>query len=309
MAYNLAHMHNMKNLPTELLRTFVTVVDRGGFTQAGMILGRTQPAISLQIKRLEELVEAPLMQRDKHLQITEQGETLLSFARQILTLNDAAFTRIHRQQVSGQVRLGIPNDFEVSYLPSLLSQFTAAYPDVSLEVNCELSEKLLRDFEQGHYDLVLATTTQNLNPDSGNDHYANTYIEPIVWVSNGHDIPDPEQHINLVLYPQGCGYRQRMVSQLNKANKAWRVAYSSSSLLGITAAIQAGLGVSAMAASTVPEALTAHTKLAGYPDLGNIQIIFQSDPDTTNPACLRLQEHLHANLPTVSLTNTHTQAN
>ena len=293
----------MKNLPTELLRTFVTVIDRGGFTQAGLILGRTQPAISLQVKRLEELVDAPLLHRDKHLQVTEQGEILLGFARQMLALNDAAFTRIHKQQVSGQVRLGIPNDFEVSYLPSLLSQFTASYPDVSLEVNCELSEKLLRDFDQGHYDLVLATSTQNLDPDTqaAVDIKGRTFVEPIVWVSNGYDIPDPEQGINLVLYPQSCSYRQRIVSRLNQANQAWHVAYSSSSLLGITAAIQAGLGVSAMATSTVPESLTAHTSLPGYPNLGDIQIIFQSDPSTENPACLRLQEYLQANLPTMSL--------
>ena len=292
----------MKNLPTELLRTFVTVIDRGGFAQAGLILGRTQPAISLQVKRLEELVDVPLLHRDKHLQVTEQGEILLGFARQMLALNDAAFTRIHKQQVSGQVRLGIPNDFEVSYLPSLLSQFTASYPDVSLQVNCELSEKLLRDFDQGHYDLVLATSTQNLDTqDQSNLSNTSTFVEPIVWVSNGYDIPDPVQGINLVLYPQGCSYRQRIASRLNQVNQEWHVAYSSSSLLGITAAIQAGLGVSAMAASTVPESLTAHTSLPGYPSLGDIQIIFQSDPSTDNPACLRLQEYLQANLPTMSL--------
>ncbi|MDP6969763.1 MAG: LysR substrate-binding domain-containing protein [Gammaproteobacteria bacterium] len=293
----------MKNIPTELLRTFVTVIDRGGFTQAGQILGRTQPAISLQIKRLEELVDAPLLHRDKHLQVTEQGEMLLHFARQMLTLNDAAFTRIHKQQVSGQVRLGIPNDFEVSYLPSLLSQFTSAYPEVSLEVNCELSEKLLRDYDQGHYDLVLATATHNMDSDKLSSTTANIFVEPIVWVSNGHDIPDPEQAVPLVVYPQGCGYRQRIVSQLNQHNREWRVAYSSSSLLGITAAIQAGLGISAMAASTVPETLAAHSHLSGYPELGNMHIIFQSDPSNTSPACLRLKQHLQANLPTMPATS------
>ncbi len=106
----------MKNLPTDLLRTFVTVVDQGGFTHAGHLLGRSQPAISLQIKRLEELAQCQLMQREANLQLTEQGEILLGFARQIISLNDAALTRLTRNQVSGEVRLGIPSDFEVSFL-------------------------------------------------------------------------------------------------------------------------------------------------------------------------------------------------
>ena len=101
----------MKNIPTELLRTFVTIVNLGGFTQAGDVLGRSQPAISLQVKRLEELLNCRLFQRNNGLQVTEDGEILLDFAQRILDLNDTAVARLSKSQVSGQVRLGIPNDF------------------------------------------------------------------------------------------------------------------------------------------------------------------------------------------------------
>ena len=113
----------MKNIPTELLRTFTTIVDLGGFTLAGALLGRSQPAISLQVKRLEGLLGITVFQRNNGLQVTEEGEVLLGFARRMLDINDSAVTRLAKSRISGQVRLGIPNDFEVSFLPRLLSQF------------------------------------------------------------------------------------------------------------------------------------------------------------------------------------------
>lgn len=281
----------MKNIPTDLLRTFVTVIDNGGFTAAGLILGRTQPAISLQIKRLEDMLDTNLLQRDNNMLVTEQGAILLSYARQMLAMNDAAITRLQSQQVSGKVRLGIPADFEISYLPRLLSQFSASYPDVALEINCDISDKLQHDFQQGHYDLALATYTE-----SDSHKHSTSFSEAIAWVSNGYDIPEAGSVVNLVTYPHGCRYRQRMTTLLNEAGITWRIAYSSSSLLGITAAIQAGLGVSAMAASTVPDQLVKHLHLDNCPDLGNIDAVFLLDPHTASPACLRLQEHLQQHL-------------
>ena len=109
----------MKNIPTELLRTFTTIVDLGGFTLAGALLGRSQPAISLQVKRLEELLGITVFQRNNGLQVTEEGEVLLDFARRMLDINDSAVTRLAKSPISGQVRLGIPSDFEVSFLPRL----------------------------------------------------------------------------------------------------------------------------------------------------------------------------------------------
>jgi DNA-binding transcriptional LysR family regulator len=110
----------MKNIPTELLRTFTTIVDLGGFTLAGALLGRSQPAISLQVKRLEELLDITVFERNNGLKVTEEGEVLLGFARRMLDINDSAVTRLAKSRISGQVRLGIPNDFEVSFLPRLL---------------------------------------------------------------------------------------------------------------------------------------------------------------------------------------------
>ena len=283
----------MKNIPTELLRTFTTIVDLGGFTLAGALLGRSQPAISLQVKRLEDLLGIRVFQRNNGLQVTEEGEVLLGFARRMLDINDSAVTRLAKSRISGQVRLGIPNDFEVSFLPRLLSQFGQAHPEVSLEVNCDLSVTLLKDFQQGHYDLVLATDSleETLQPNTENEFH-----ETIVWVTNGHFDWSGQQPIPLVVYPIGCRYRQQIISKLNAAGIAWRIAYSSSSLLGIQAAIEAGLGISALAQSTVPQGLNSHLKIENSPQLGHVKLVFKHDLGNQTDATKRLYEYLYTGL-------------
>lgn len=283
----------MKNIPTELLRTFVTIADAGGFSLAGAILGRSQPAISLQVKRLEELLESTLFQRNNGLQVTEEGEILLGFARRILEINDSAVNRLAKSSISGKVRLGIPNDFEVSFLPKLLNQFSQAHPDVSLEVNCDLSVKLLQDFQQGDYDLVLATASLL---DSKLSKANEEFVESIVWVTNGQFTWPKQQPIPLVVYPSGCRYRQQIIAKLNQEGIAWRIAYSSSSLLGIQAAIEAGLGISALAKSTVPQGLHSHTKLGDSPSLGFVKLVFKQNQSQHNTATTRLYNYLHLGL-------------
>jgi DNA-binding transcriptional LysR family regulator len=283
----------MKNIPTELLRTFTTIVDLGGFTLAGALLGRSQPAISLQVKRLEELLDITVFERNNGLKVTEEGEVLLGFARRMLDINDSAVTRLAKSRISGQVRLGIPNDFEVSFLPRLLSQFGQAHPEVTLEVNCDLSVKLLKDFQQGHYDLVLATDSleETLQQNSGDEFH-----EAIVWVTNGHFDWLDNQPIPLVVYPTGCRYRQQIITKLNAAGIAWRIAYSSSSLLGISAAIEAGLGISALARSTVPQGLHSHIQLQDSPQLGHVKLVFKQDRGNQSDATKRLYEYLYTGL-------------
>ena len=234
-----------------------------------------------------------MFQRNNGLQVTEEGEVLLGFARRMLDINDSAVTRLAKSRISGQVRLGIPNDFEVSFLPRLLSQFGQAHPEVSLEVNCDLSVTLLKDFQQGHYDLVLATDSleETLQPNTEDEFH-----ETIVWVTNGHFDWSDQQPIPLVVYPIGCRYRQQIISKLNAAGIAWRIAYSSSSLLGIQAAIEAGLGISALAQSTVPQGLHSHLKIENSPQLGHVKLVFKHDRGNQTDATKRLYEYLYTGL-------------
>ena len=166
-------------------------------------------------------------------------------------------------------------------------------PEVSLEVNCDLSVKLLQDFQQGRYDLVLATDSleETLQVNSGDEFH-----ETIVWVTNGHFDWAEQQPIPLVVYPIGCRYRQQIISKLNQAGIAWRIAYSSSSLLGIQSAIEAGLGISALARSTVPQGLHSHLQLQDSPQLGHVKLVFKHDRANQTDATRRLYEYLYTGL-------------
>lgn len=282
----------MKNLPTDLLRTFVTVTDLGGFTQAGELLGRSQPAISLQIKRLEELVNVQLFNRAGGMKLTEEGQMLYNYSRKILELNDAAVSRLTVPAVSGSVRLGIPNDFEVSFLPMTLSKFSQAYPDVTLDVRTDLSVALREDFRKGVYDLVML-----MDEYPGHNFAEHDFIvEPLSWVSGPGFSLKPGQPVPLLLYPKGCLYRQHITQALNQAGIPWRVLYSTSSLLGILAAIEAGLGVSALAINTAPDTLISSEINGQLPDLGKVTIGFHYDAASLAPAAARLLDYLRRGL-------------
>ncbi len=282
----------MKNLPMDLLRTFVTIQELGGFTQAGELLGRSQPAISLQIKRLEELVNVPLFNRTSGLRLTEEGQLLYEYARKILELNDTAVSRLVTSTVSGSVRLGIPNDFEVSFLPLTLSRFSHAHPGVTLDVTSELSVNLRRDYRRGEYDLVMS---MDENP-SSEILAQDAIVEPLVWVSGPGFQLDPQAPVPLVLYPEGCVYRRHITEALNRAGIPWRIMYCTSSLLGIQAAIEAGLGISALASTTVPASLKADRTLQHLPALGEVTIGFNYDSSNLAPASVRLLDYLRSGL-------------
>ena len=139
----------MKNLPMDLLRAFVTVVEFNSFTKAGDLLGRSQPAISLQINRLEGLLDETLIIKEgKNLALSDAGETIYEYAKQILSLNDLAVSEYSKSTVMGKVRLGIPSEFATILLPKIVGRFAKAYPNVTLEVNCELSKNLYHDREK-----------------------------------------------------------------------------------------------------------------------------------------------------------------
>ncbi|WMC11598.1 LysR substrate-binding domain-containing protein [Oceanimonas pelagia] len=282
----------MKNLPTDLLRTFVTINQLGGFTQAGERLGRSQPAVSLQMKRLEELLDVKLFNRGQGLQLTEEGQLLLSCAQKMLELNDGLISRLGTPRVSGSVRLGIPNDFEVSFLATTLGRFSQAYPGVTLDVSSDISANLLSDYKKGAYDLVMAIEESRPQHPQLTDYIT----EPLVWVRNSNIMLSPDAPLPLILYPKGCLYRKSIINALTRANLPWRVVYSTSSLLGIHSAIKAGLGISVLSKSTVPEGLEASSSFAHCPDLGSVSIGFCYDANELTSAGHMLLDYLRQGL-------------
>ena len=258
----------MKNLPMELLRAFVTVVQFDSFTKAGELLGRSQPAVSLQIRRLEQLVDASLLIREgKNIHLTDAGQQFYDYATQILSLNDLAVSQFAKSSVAGKVRLGIPSEFATVLLPKIVGRFAKAYPNVTLEVNCELSKNLLSKAGRANHDIVLALEN---NPDQASN--TQVKIDRLVWVSSANYEAQKSSKVPLIVAPEGCIYRQRATGVLSKIKQPWQIVYNIPDLTGIQQAIQEGLGVTVLAASTVPQNLKILPTSERFPDLGRVGI-------------------------------------
>ncbi|WP_105169115.1 LysR family transcriptional regulator [Pseudoalteromonas sp. T1lg23B] len=256
----------MKNLSIDGLRTLVTVVDVGGFAKAGELLGLSQPAVSLQIKRLEDMLNCKLFKKQGQRQVLNQyGELLLPLAKQMLQHNDAIIQQFTSESVTGKVRLGIPSEFAARILPSIIGDFVSLYPDVSLEVKSRLSKHLLSSSRQDQFDLVLALNEQL---DSG--QHPIFMQDQLVWV--GDLSKANEGMVTLVTAPEGCIYRRRAIEALQQAGIKHRIIYSNADLTGLTAALKEGLGITVLAKSTVPNELNYQSHTAILPELGQIGI-------------------------------------
>ncbi len=256
----------MKQLSLDNLRTFVSVIEQGGYARAGELLGRSQPAISLQIKKLESQIERKLFTKvgQRHLPSSD-GNWLYPKAKELLALNDNIFRSLSPAPLSGRLRLGIPNEFASTLLPGVIGEFSARYPDVSLEVTSALSRDLLAPGIRENFDMILAL----VNPDAETDG-EQLVEDEIVWVG------DPNRHylgdsISLVLAPDGCMYRSRVIEELKQQTRAWKITYTNADLSGLVAAISQGLGITALARASLPDnvAVLRHPQL---PTLGKVNI-------------------------------------
>lgn len=278
----------MLNLPTELLRTLVKAVDLGSFTRAGDAVGRTQSAVSLQVRRLEEMLDAPLFVRGSHrMRLTEEGSTLVEYARRILALNDEAVSSLRRPKVAGSVRLGAPHEYTASLLPVILGKFAQSHPAVMLEVTCDLSKNLLARQEKGEFDLVIA-----LHDDPTEARGSKVLTEPLVWITSIDHARHEQRPVSLVVAPSPCIYRNRVLQTLGRLKLPWRVAYTSSSYSGIVAAVRAGLGVTLLAGSTVPEGVRALGERDGFPAMGELDVRLHTRQESVSEAVRCLAEYI-----------------
>lgn len=264
----------MHDFDLDLLRTFVHVVDCGGFTRAGERVHRTQSTISQQIKRLEDVVGRPLLVRQgRSVLLTEAGETLIGFARRMLALQDEAQTLLVRRDAAEIVRLGIPEDFAGRHLPRVLAAYARAHPQVRLDVRCDLACNLLRDFEHGELDVAL------VKAEAEQPGAVASWPEPLRWaVSAVHPLADAAC-LPLAVFGQGCIFRRLALERLDRAGLPWRVAYSSPSLQSVQAAVASGIGVSPLGSlAEMPELRWLAEGELGLPPLPAIRFSLLAQP-------------------------------
>lgn len=280
----------MRDIPTDLLRTFVTVVDANGFTRASEILRLTQPAVSLQIRRLQEFLGTTLLERKKgSLTITESGQTCLIYARRILADHDKMMHRLTPHRTGGRLRIGFPSDFADHYLPGpLLALGDDSVETSHLEVVTDLSVGLLRALRDGHLDIALALS-RGILP----DHSVASWGEPIMWVRAPSRHTFKTNPVPIVAYPEGCFYRGAMLEHLENSNREGDVIYTAPSLGGIVAAVMAGFGVSAMARRIAPPDLQEAIEMPKLPNVtAGVYLGARSTGRRTSQIAARLAETL-----------------
>jgi DNA-binding transcriptional LysR family regulator len=274
----------------ELLRTFVTVVDTQSFTRSADRLLRTQSAISMQIKRLEQSVGKELFDRStRRMKLTREGEILLTYARKMLSLSKEAIDEISQPEAHGLIRLGTSDDYANLLLPDVFRAFARKHPNVRIDVVCANADVTARRLEDDLIDLALiASRTESPADDVVRD-------EPLVWVTaddtslvNGAAVP-------LAAFPEGCVCRDAMIDVLRRHGRDWRIAFSSDNIGAIHAAIRSGLAVSAVEGGLIPTG-THEVTGGGLPALGKIKIVLRRNRHSTSPLIDALAAEITARL-------------
>lgn len=261
-------------LDLDLLRSFISVVDAGGFTRAGERVHRTQSTVSQQIRRLEEDMGRALLHRDgKRIRPTEEGERLLSYARRILALAEEARDVVSRPSGDSVVRLGLPEDFVAHGLTEMLSGFARSNPDLRLSVRCGTSERVRRALERGDLDLAL------FKRDAEETGGIAFWRERLHWVtSRRRPVDSRRDPLPLAVFEQGRLYRNRAIHALEMAGRSWHITFTSTSILGIEAAVSAGLGISILPEAAILPEHSLLTAEAGFPPITDTALALVAAP-------------------------------
>jgi DNA-binding transcriptional LysR family regulator len=262
-------------IDTLLLKTFIAIAESGSFTSAANMVGRTQSALSLQIKKLESDLNCKLFERNtRKIALTKEGEVFLNYAKQITKLQWEVYSRLTEPDITGEIKFGVPEDFATHYLPDILSKFKKYHPHVQLNVECNLTLYLQEGFEKNYYDIILVKRDPQYKKEG-----VKVWKEPLVWVaSEGYQAEEP---LSLVVAPSPCIYRKRIISALDATNKSWKITYTRPSLAGTIAAVKAGLGLTALPINMLPVGLKVIENEYNLPDLENTEIALLKKDDSS----------------------------
>ncbi|WP_423414754.1 LysR substrate-binding domain-containing protein [Hyphomicrobium sp. B1] len=261
----------MLDLDPDLLRAFVAVADAGSFTIAADKVGRTQSAVSQKIRRLEETIGLQIFDRSsRSLTLTAAGGQLLIGARRLLELHDDMVRSLQSSHARGKLRVGICEDFVPHQLSRLLVRFLRLHPDIHLDLNTSLTHELVAAYDHGELDLIIGTRQF---PDRGRI----IWREPMVWFGATDFELDVSQPVPLVLLRAPCTYRDLMFATLDTARQEWIASCTVSSLMGVQAAVEGGLGVTILGRSFIKDGLKILSVPDNWPPLPMTDIVVLGD--------------------------------
>jgi len=282
-------------LDIDQLRTFLAIVETGSFTRAAEIVHKTQSAVSMQMKRLEERLERPIFARDgRASKLTEDGERLLDYARRIVKLNVEALAAFSDFALTGRVRLGVPDDYADRYLPEIMARFSRAYPGVELSVICEPSLELIERIAANELDLAIIT---NCEPSQPVESFRR---ERLLWVASNRHTTHREEPLPLALGRPSCKWREAAIEALERMGRPYRVLYSSGNAGAVAAAVLAGLAVSVFPESGLRPGMRVLGASDGFPELTSCRVGLLRNPHQPSALADALSEHIISSLDNLS---------
>lgn len=279
----------MSNPSPDLLRSFLAVIETGGFTAAAQGLGVRQSTVSGHIARLERQLGRSLLVRDTHrVAPTPDGQALIGFARDVLDAHDRLRAFFSPGGLRGHIRLGVSEDYTLSALAQVLARFADRHPSVDLQLTVGLSRVLYQGYDGGDLDVIFCKRRR------GDPRGELAWAEELIWAGQPGFVPDPTQPLPLVLYPLPSITRTLALDALAAAGRSWRIACTSASLMGLRAAVEAGLGIAPHSARVMPPGLAPLTETAGLPPIGNVEFVVLG-PGPHHAVAVALQETILAN--------------
>ncbi|MCD7059236.1 LysR family transcriptional regulator [Pelagibacterium xiamenense] len=254
-------------LDLDQLQTFCAIADCGSFTEAAKRVYKTQSAVSMQIKRLEERLGQPLFARDgRRVALTTEGEGLYARARRMLKINAEIIDMFSEGDLSGNIRFGVPDDYAVKLLPILLSSFQRTHPKITVDVSCQPSEVLLKGMREGRFDIIVFT--------QGTMHEFGELFrtEKMFWVASHGGRALATDPLPLACGPNFCIWRADAVDALSRINRDFRIAYTSSNAMAITSAVLSDLAVGFLPESALQPGMRVVGEEQNLPRLQDAQI-------------------------------------
>jgi DNA-binding transcriptional LysR family regulator len=264
----------MRNLDVTTLRSFVAVADSGGVTRAAGFLHLTQSAVSMQLKRLEEMLGLDLLDRSgRGIALTASGEQLLTYARRMVSLNDEVITRLTDQAFEGEITLGVPHDIVYPFIPRILQQFNTAFPRVKVHLIASFTKGLKEQYEKGEADLIL-TTENGLK--GGSETLANM---PLRWIGAPGGSAWRQRPLRIA-FCRHCTFRPHVIEALDIAGITWEMAVDTESDRTIEATVAADLAVSGVIGGTEPSHLAQIDHAGALPNLPEQKINLYGSDDS-----------------------------
>jgi DNA-binding transcriptional LysR family regulator len=281
-------------LDLDLLRTFAVIAETGALSRAAVRVGRTQAALSLQVKRLERIVDQALLERTgRGVVLTPHGTRLLAHARRILQYHDEALAELSGKGLSGTIRFGCPDDYAVTFLPHLLRGFAREHPKVLVEVHCAHTPRLLERLERHGLDLALTSFAE------GEKGATVIRREPLVWVGAVGSNAANLKPLRLALTDPDTLDHRAARRTLEAAGRAYRVAYASASLTGLTAVVRSGQAIAVLTRTAVPNDLRVLSGESGLPPLPSVGIGVTVDSRQPSAVVSAFAQHVRQVLPTL----------